>query len=210
MQYTVVLLLLFGLYYGYYYWNRARKIAQAGGAEAFGQELYRKQFGLMPGEKVEHYFNGTFYLGPLRPDVSPSTFDNVLAGVSGRSYRGANVAFVLTDRDRLAIAVEWGKETKVSDKLDAMRGENLGMDPYKQFGNAPKPVVRRAEEVYAGHPEYPKPRDAPTRVSLSGKLEPCVLIQIDAPGSAPDTLWIDPLGAKALTAWAVLSRSVQA
>ena len=49
MQYTVVLLLLFGLYYGYYYWNRARKIAQAGGAAEFGHELYRKQFGLSPG-----------------------------------------------------------------------------------------------------------------------------------------------------------------
>ena len=63
MQYTVFILLLFGLYYGYYYWNRARKIAAAGGAEAFGQELYRKQFGLMPARRWSTISMGSFTWG---------------------------------------------------------------------------------------------------------------------------------------------------
>lgn len=213
MSSTVMMLVVFlamGGYYAYFYWNRAKKIKEAGGAQAYANDIYRKQFNLNPGETVEHYFTGQFYLGPLRPDSSPSTVDNVVAGLTGSSYRGATMAFVLTNQDRLAMAVEWGDKTKVADKLAAYKGENLGMDPYKVFG-APKPRILTGEQAYPNHPKYPKPSDAPERHSMTGKLERFVLLEIQSPGHAPDTVWIDPLGAKALTAWsAITSAPVQA
>ena len=198
-------LLVFGLYLAWYYWNRANNIKKAGGAQAHAHQLYRKQFGLGPDEIIDQYFSGLVYLGPLRPDVGPSTAEKVISAVGGISHRGANLAFAITNHDRLALAVEQGEQTKLADKAKILSGEYLGMDPYRLFGNSPKPVIRRGEEVFGGHPKYPTGRDIPERVGMSGKVEPCVLLHIEAPGQRAETVWIDPLGAKALCAWSALS-----
>lgn len=204
MAYTLVLLLAFGGYLAWFYWNRAKNIRNAGGAEQFGQQLYRRQFGFAVDENLKHYFNGQMYLGPLRPDVGPSSTEKIVGAAFGTSYRGALVAFALSDQDRCAICIEPGDHTKMKDKLDAMKGEHLGMSPYALFG-APKPSIRRGREVFAQHPDCPRPDQGPKMVGMSGKLETLELIHIEPAGAPPLTLWIEPLGAQALLAWSQLA-----
>ena len=61
-----------GVHLVWFCWNRTRKIKGAGGADEFGQRIWRRQSGLADGERMLQYFNAEMYIGPLRPDVSPS------------------------------------------------------------------------------------------------------------------------------------------
>jgi hypothetical protein len=203
-------MLLIGAYFAWWYWNRARKVQAAGGADEHAQQMWRRTFGLDPGEKIEQVYQGLFYLGPLRPDISPDKVDKVLDALSGTTTRGANLMFAITNRDRLALAIEQGEHTKMKDKVDALKGDHFGSDPYRVYGNSPKPSVRLGQEIYGSHPKFPKPGEAPKRGSMTGKLEHCVLVEIQAAGDEPQTVWIDPLGAKAICAWAELPARVSA
>ncbi len=201
MQYTVLILLAAAAYYGWYYWNRQKNIEAAGGAEAFGQQLYRRQFGFADDENLTKYFTGQYYIGALRPDQGPDTFDKVVAAASLSTHRGAHLAFALSDKDRMAITQEQGDQTSMRDRLDAMKGEHLGMDAFAQFG-VPKPQIRYAEEAFAGSSDLPNDRQRPELACMSGKVERLALIHIEPAGGAkPLTVWIDPQGAETLIAW---------
>jgi hypothetical protein len=193
-------LLFVGVYLVWFYWNRARRIKEAGGADEFGQRIWRRQFGLADGERMLQYFNAEMYIGPLRPDVGPSTADRVLSAMVGQGYRGAVAAVALTDRDRMAIALEQGDDTTLESKVANYTGEGMGMDPLAIYAN-PKPSVRRGEQVFAGHPKYPATTQAPLRPGIDGRVARFHLLHIESLHAQPLTIWVEPLGAEALLSW---------
>lgn len=201
MEYAFLMLLGAAASLGWFYWNRAVRIREAGGAAAFAQMLYRRQFGLARGEHLLHYFSGELYWGPLRPDLGPSPAAHPGRFALGQRYRGAIVAFALTDHDRCALAIDAGGAGGFSDRIEAAEGEQQGMDPFVLFGD-PKPRIRRGEEAFAGHIDYPRDGEAPSRVGSDGRRTRCVLIHIEPLRGGPAvTAWIEPLGARALLAW---------
>ena len=193
--------LFVGVYLIWFYWNRARKLREAGGEDEFGQRIWRRQFGLAPGERMLQYFNAEMYIGPLRPDVSPSTTERVLSAMAGHGYRGALAAVALTDRGRLAIAIEQGEDTTLEDRVANYTGEGMGMDPLAIYGS-PKPSVRRGEQVFAGDPKYPATTQAPLRPGMDGRVARFHLLHVESPHAQPITIWVEPLGAEALLNWA--------
>jgi hypothetical protein len=140
------------------------------------------------------------YIGPLRPDVGPSTADRLLSAAAGQSYRGALAAIALTDRDRCAIAIEHGDDTELESTIDDFTGEGIGMEPLALYGR-PKPRIRRGERAFAGHPRYPARGQAPYRAAVSGSLARFQLVHIESEHAAPLTIWVEPACVDALMKW---------
>lgn len=190
MIYTLLVLVGFGAYLGWFYWRRNNQIQAAGGAHAYNDQLQRKQFGLGPTERVVQLGNAQLYLGPLRPDVGPGTFEKVAFGAVGGSFRGAVLSLAITDQNRLAISREMTPEENVMNQAAALRGESSGQLPFRLWG-PPKPAIQTAEEAFG---------QAPGVAAAMTEGRGRALLHIVAP-DGPLTVWVDTAFVPTLIGW---------
>jgi hypothetical protein len=198
------ILVLVGAYLSWFYWNRGRTKREAGGADGFGQKTHRRQFGLAEGERLIAHFNAEMYIGPLRPEVGPSSAERLLSAAAGQSYRGALAVIALTDRGRCAIAIEQGDDTELESELADLTDECMGLEPLAVY-DRPRPRIQRGEHAFAGHPRYPARGQAPYRAALSGSFARFQLVHVESKHAEPLTIWVEPACVAALMKWAAVA-----
>jgi hypothetical protein len=199
VMYYLIPLVAFGLM-GAWYWNYFRKVKAAGGMEAFAEQYNRDAYGLDPGEKVVGFWTGAVYIGPLVPGSMPSKGAQFAAALANLGFRGPEIHFALTDRGRLAIAMEPPDEFDI-ERVQAMTGTKSHLRPYLLVDRSGGPRLLTPAEAFGNNPDVPDPSKGPKRVDITGQMVPFQLAQLVTPGKAPLTFWGDPTGLSRVAQW---------
>ena len=184
-----------GLVYSMVMYRRAKSAGGAGAAR-----YWREQFGLAADENVVAMTNGCFYLGPLVPSTQRDLVQKAGDLLSGTRWRGANLFFAFTDRERFAVAVEATEDgPKAVQNTQGL--VDIGYAVLGVYGPVGRPQVLRAIDAWPGSKDLPKKKDHPKIRTLSGETTRLDLVCL-MPNHQPSLVFfIDPQWVRPLQDW---------
>lgn len=180
----------------FWYWRYYRQVGAAGGRQKLAEQQMRQEFDLAEGEKVQAWWMGVCYIGPLQPGGgAPTLADRMVNALEKVDRRGAQVHFCLTDRGRIGVSMEPkdGMDRSAAIAKATFGSQQACFRPFALVAPGGARLLSFAE-AFPGA-SYPAD-EAPRMTGAAGGQVACQLVNWWGSDQRGFSAWVDPAAAQ--------------